>query len=566
MIKASKIIHRGQVRIKVDFPYNQSFVALLKQIEDARWSRTHRAWHIPFKKEAFAKLKLLFPDILVEKNAEENKPTTQAVKENATEKEKQQTATPQIKSEAVNAVLTDTITNAIDLPTVSSVLIEVIGRKIVLKLPKNKIDTKFLFTLRFSRWDKVQRAWIVPNYPGNLDIIKEYFKDRISKITIHQEIEVQTKQATYQIAEKEVLVVNTPTKRLKIIFGYNKALTVAIKNMPFWSWDSKNKWWTIPFSDKFLVQIKEICQTEGLNLRFEEEKADTDKVPRKSASEALNYRPCPEAMLLKLKELRYSENTIKTYKSLFEELINHYPTTDIDKIDEKKIIAFCRYLVIDRKVSASYQNQAINAIKFYYERVLGGQRKFYHLERPNKEKSLPTVLSEQEVAAILKVTENLKHKAILTIIYSAGLRISELINLKIKDIDSERKQIRVTQGKGKKDRYTLLSPKALILLREYFKIYKPKEYLFEGQEGGKYTSRSVQAFFKDACQKAGIKKKVTVHTLRHSFATHLLEHGTDLRYIQALLGHESSKTTEVYTHITTKGFDQIKSPLDNLDI
>jgi site-specific recombinase XerD len=131
---------------------------------------------------------------------------------------------------------------------------------------------------------------------------------------------------------------------------------------------------------------------------------------------------------------------------------------------------------------------------------------------------------------------------------------------------SERKQIRVAQAKGKKDRYTLLSPKALLLLREYFKTYKPKEYLFEGAEGGKYTSRSVQAFFIEACPKAGIKKKVTVHTLRHSLATHLLENGTDLRYIQALLGHESSKTTEIYTHITTKGFEQIKSPLDGLDI
>jgi site-specific recombinase XerD len=175
-------------------------------------------------------------------------------------------------------------------------------------------------------------------------------------------------------------------------------------------------------------------------------------------------------------------------------------------------------------------------------------------------------LSTDEIVRILKATENLKHKAILTLIYSAGLRIGELINLKIKDIDSARKQIRITQGKGNKDRYTLLSPKTLELLRTYFKEYKPKVFLFEGTEGGPYSARSVQAFFKESCKKAGIRKKTTVHTLRHSFATHLLENGTDLRYIQALLGHESPKTTEIYTHITTKGFDSIKSPLDNLDI
>ena len=298
----------------------------------------------------------------------------------------------------------------------------------------------------------------------------------------------------------------------------------------------------------------------------EEEKTDSGKLARKTACDVPNYRPCPEKMILKLKELRYSEKTIKAYKSLFEELINHYPTVEIDKIDEQKIIAFCQYLVIDRKVSASYQNQAINAIKFYYERVLGGQRKFYFLQRPDKEKTLPTVLSSEEITNILKATENLKHKTILTVIYSAGLRISELTNLKIKDIDSERKQIRIEQSKGKKDRYSLLSIKTLDLLRTYFKKYKPKEWLFEGQEGGQYSTRSIQTFFQEICKKAGIKKKVSVHTLRHSFATHLLENGTDLRYIQALLGHESSKTTEVYTHITTKGFDQIKNPLDNLDI
>lgn len=336
--------------------------------------------------------------------------------------------------------------------------------------------------------------------------------------------------------------------------------------MPFWSWDSKNKWWTIPFSDRLLTKIQNLTKQENLNFSYEEEKMEGTKTPRKSEYDTVQYRHCPEPFLLKLRELRYSEKTIKSYKSLFEELINHYPTHEIDRIDEPMIVAFCQYLVIDRKVSASYQNQAINAIKFYYEKVLGGQRKFYFLQRPDKEKTLPCVLSTQEVAAILKATENVKHRAILTVIYSAGLRISELVNLKIKDIDSERMQIRVEQAKGKKDRYTLLSPKTLTLLRTYFKQYKPKEYLFEGAEGNSYTARSTQAFFQEICKKVGIKKKVSIHTLRHSFATHLLENGTDLRYIQVLLGHGSSKTTEIYTHVTTKGFDQIKSPLDDLDI
>lgn len=265
-------------------------------------------------------------------------------------------------------------------------------------------------------------------------------------------------------------------------------------------------------------------------------------------------------------ELRYSVNTQNVYTDLFEEFINYYPEKQSEEITEEEIISFLRYLVNERKISTSYQNQSINAIKFYYERVLGGTRKIYLIERPRKENYLPEVLSEEEITSILKAISNLKHKAIIMVIYSGGLRISELINLKVKDIDSDRMQIRISQAKGKKDRYTLLSNKTLLILRKYFTEYKPKEWLFEGVSGGQYADSSIYSIFKKAIASANIKKKVSIHSLRHSFATHLLENGTDLRYIQNLLGHSSSKTTEIYTHITVKGFDLIKNPLDKLDI
>jgi len=190
----------------------------------------------------------------------------------------------------------------------------------------------------------------------------------------------------------------------------------------------------------------------------------------------------------------------------------------------------------------------------------------YYIQRPKKEWNLPNVLSEKEVWQILSNTENLKHKAILSLIYSAGLRRSELINMKIEDIDSKRMYVIIRQGKGRKDRYSILSEKILELLRRYFKDYRPKKWLFEGQFGEQYSATSVHNILKAAVKKSGIRKKVTVHTLRHCFATHLLEHGVDLRYIQELLGHRSPKTTEIYTHITQRGLGKIKSPLDNLDI
>ncbi len=221
---------------------------------------------------------------------------------------------------------------------------------------------------------------------------------------------------------------------------------------------------------------------------------------------------------------------------------------------------------MERKVSVSIQNQAINAIKFYYERVLSGKRKFYFLERPRKEKTLPVVLSQEEMVRLFRCVDNKKHKCVLMFAYSAGLRRGEILRLKITDIDRERMSIRVSQSKGRKDRYVKLSHKILPHLDKYLEEYKPVDYLFEGAVGGEYSEGSVQNIIHDAVKAAGIKKKATLHTLRHTYATHSLEDGADLRYIQEMLGHSSSRTTEIYTHITQKGFDQIKSPMDNLDL
>ena len=197
---------------------------------------------------------------------------------------------------------------------------------------------------------------------------------------------------------------------------------------------------------------------------------------------------------------------------------------------------------------------------------MGESRKFYYLDRPKRDKVLPEVLTKDEVQLMISTTSNLKHKCIIMLIYSAGLRVSEALNLKVTDIDGKRQMIIIRKGKGKKDRNSLLSKKILLYLREYYILHKPKDYLFEGAYGGTYSATSVLKIVKRAAKQAGIKKKVTTHTLRHSFATHLLEQGTNLRYIQSLLGHESSKTTEIYTHITSKGLDNVLNPMDDMDL
>jgi len=261
---------------------------------------------------------------------------------------------------------------------------------------------------------------------------------------------------------------------------------------------------------------------------------------------------------------RYSANTIKIYGSYFADYCAYFSPKDLKRITTAEINSYILSLIETKNISVSQQNQRINAIKFYYEKVLGREKQYYELHRPKKEHKLPKVLSKTEVKRIFDVTTNLKHKCILMLIYSAGLRRSEVLNLVPTDIDSERMVIRINGAKGKKDRITLLSENLLKLLRRYYQEYRPEKYLFEGQHGGKYSETSVGNILKKAARKAGIKKDVTPHMLRHSFATHLLEQGTDLRYIQELLGHESSKTTEIYTHVSKNAIDKIKNPLDEL--
>ncbi|MDF9795357.1 integrase/recombinase XerD [Catalinimonas alkaloidigena] len=258
----------------------------------------------------------------------------------------------------------------------------------------------------------------------------------------------------------------------------------------------------------------------------------------------------------------YSVSTIQGYSQMLQLFANSFPERELSTVSEEEIKNFLLHQVSSRNLSRSYQNQMINAIKFYYEHVLGRPRTYYNLDRPRKVFRLPIVLSPTEVKNILSQVDNLKHQAILQTIYGCGLRLSELIHLRIKDIDSQRMIVIIKHGKGAKDRIVPLSEKLLKLLRRYYLAYRPKEYLFEGQFGGKYGKSSVQQILRRARKAAGIQKNATVHTLRHSYATHLLEAGTDLRYIQVLLGHNSSKTTEIYTHVSSTHIKRISSPLD----
>lgn len=274
----------------------------------------------------------------------------------------------------------------------------------------------------------------------------------------------------------------------------------------------------------------------------------------------------PEGYLELLERKRYSPSTIKTYRAYFSDFMEYHKGRNIDRLKVADINKYILYLVNEKKISVSQQNMRINAIKFYYEQIKGGQRQYYGgITRAKEYKSLPEVLSRNEVARILACLSNRKHRCMISLIYSAGLRRSELLNLTPKDIISERMLVRI-MGKGRKCRYSLLSEKLLKDLREYFKEYRPQKWLFEGDTPGEqYSASALVKILKEAASRAGIKHRVHVHMLRHSFATHLLEQGTDLRTIQELLGHNDIKTTSIYLHVTSAHKSSIPNPLDSLD-
>jgi integrase/recombinase XerD len=262
---------------------------------------------------------------------------------------------------------------------------------------------------------------------------------------------------------------------------------------------------------------------------------------------------------------RYSGNTIKTYSDALEVFFRFFQNKKLESLTIEDIIQFNNDYILRKNLSSSYQNQVINAVKLFYRNRFNKIMEVDFIQRPRREKRLPNVLSKEEVKAILEAPTNLKHRAMLSLIYACGLRRSELLNLTLVDILSNRNLLFIRQSKGKKDRVVPISNKLIDILRDYYKAFKPKTWLFEGQfPNTKYSEKSLENVLKQSLTKTKISKKVSLHWLRHSYATHLLENGTDLRYIQELLGHSSSRTTEIYTHVSTLNLQQIRSPFDDL--
>ncbi|GGW73227.1 site-specific recombinase XerD [Winogradskyella epiphytica] len=366
---------------------------------------------------------------------------------------------------------------------------------------------------------------------------------------------------------KHLLIDNK--KFIGLQFYTNKALEVLVNQLDSVKWSDTFNMYYIPNNranlDSIYQIFKGVAWVDGKyffqKTRSKQLDEDFNLNWYNNREERTNYKKCPDSYLQKLELKKYSNNTVKSYVNSFEDFINYYYDKDVDSLNELDIRAYLTNLIKEKR-SNSYINVAINSIKFYYEIVKGMPNRLYMIERPRPEKKLPIVLSKDQVRKVIDCTNNIKHRCVVSLLYSAGLRRSELLNLKPHHIDSSRMLIHVTDAKGNKERYTLLSENTLKDLRTYYKQYKPATYLFESPTKGQFSANSVGKIVSEAAERAGIKKRVSPHVLRHSFATHLLESGTDLRYIQLLLGHNSTKTTEIYTHVAKSSFDFIKNPLD----
>lgn len=351
-----------------------------------------------------------------------------------------------------------------------------------------------------------------------------------------------------------------------IYFEYEKELSDLIKQTKEFTFTQTHKcWYAIDTGRHSRLKVYQTMRKMGIQVDYSAYQDLLDEKKSLARERAANLRvSAVDAVAKQMKLKGYSNQSIRTYVNQFDQFLRFYPTSLPTEIGEDEIREYLLYLIDKRKLSRSTQNQAINAIKFFYEHVNGEPRKVYYLERPFKEKRLPTVLSQEDVLKLFEATDNMKHRLMLMLIYSAGLRRGELLNLKTADLDFARMTVFVRGGKGRKDRQTVLAQTLKPLFDEYHAIFRPTWWLFEGTNGSKYSARSLQQVLKKSLDKAGLNKEVTLHTLRHSFATHLLESGTSTRYIQTLLGHESPKTTEIYAHVTRFGMDKLRSPLDQL--
>lgn len=356
-------------------------------------------------------------------------------------------------------------------------------------------------------------------------------------------------------------------RRIQLRFEFDMIISNRIREIEGSRWSEKAGCWHLPYTDGSIVQMEKIfaeieIRAVGLeDLKKEKQEKYFDRWLFGRNKNAVisfeEYLTC----------LRYSKQSIRLYVDAVKTFLCFYRERSIEGITQNDFIRFNNEYVLKNNFSASYQNLIISALKIFFKSINGSEIQIEGLGRPKRGMRLPEVFSIYEIQKLLKSIKNFKHRSAIALIYACGLRRGELINIQIGDIDSRRRILKIRAGKGNKDRIVPLPWNMILMLREYYKEYRPEKWLFEGSRAGeKYSDTSLREAFMRGIKEAGIERRLTLHSLRHSYATHLLENGTDLRYIQVILGHKSSRTTEIYTHVSSKAIERIRSPFEDMDI
>lgn len=363
--------------------------------------------------------------------------------------------------------------------------------------------------------------------------------------------------------------VHRGASRIFLRFNYDKDLASIIKSIPGRAWSQTHKSWYVADTPENHALVLKNLNGKALVSSLETQPVQNEEKQsgRGEKTESIKQLSPEKQKVLTgyksyLEGKRYSESTVKTYSCFVSDFLWHLKSRSLKELNNRDVELFAEQVLIPKKTSISTHRQFISAMKHFKVFYTDCELDELQLTLPKKDKKLPIVLSKEEVLDILQCTKNLKHRAILGLIYSSGLRIGELLNLELRHIDIDRRQLIIKNAKGRKDRNIVLAHSFLPLLANYCNTYRPQFYFVESPQGGKYSAGSIRAFLKRSCQAAKIGKHVTPHTLRHSYATHLLENGIDVRYIQELLGHSRTETTMLYTHVSRKDLLQIESPLD----
>lgn len=561
MICISKIVHRQSIRIKLTFEYDSAIITKVKTIPSSRYSKTLRAWHIDYDKKEYNFLLSLGYIITI-------LPQTGTT----TKSENASIASTPSGEDSPSVSFSSPQDIKADIPIKT-------GKKIVLnnqmfrfQLGYNKDDVAFIKKMERAYWNNNYLTWVIKASVKNLQLLQDRFR-----LWDSQQYEKILKTISLTENPMKVELYTTPEHRGKIavkLSGY-KVDIEFMKHIPERSYCKVFKRWILPNERIIIERITDHYTAKGAKIinRLPKSAKYYQKAERSLGQKqryllrkfGSKFQPLLKEYTDVLIAERYSWQTIISYAGAFYNFSNYIGLEKVAIANEREVTRYIASIAA-KKVSDSTINQIVSAIKLYYQKVIFRPNfELQKLRRPRKGRYLPTILSIQEVERILKSLTNLKHITLLYTLYSSGMRLGEVLSVRMNDIHWDRNQIFIKAGKGKKDRMVMLSKMLKEVLIKYVDQYQPEYWLFEGQNGHtQYSPKSVQNVVKNATKKAGINKRVTPHVLRHCFATHLMDNNTGIRYIQELLGHKDIKTTLIYTHVTTASTASIQSPLDSL--